>query len=89
MIDKPHNLIRHPNMPRAVFKLLWDTLQAGEDIARNIEEASNVVAEISGGITSVSQNADQVSESSGDVLSISGDLTEQAIRLQDGLNRKA
>ncbi len=32
MIDKPHNLIRHPNMPRAVFKLLWDTLQAGEEI---------------------------------------------------------
>lgn len=27
-----HNLIRHPEMPRAVFKLLWDTLQAGDEI---------------------------------------------------------
>src|SRR3954447_24449146 len=26
VIGQPHNLIRHPDMPRAVFKLLWDTL---------------------------------------------------------------
>jgi PAS domain S-box-containing protein len=25
-VGQPHNLIRHPDMPRAVFKLLWDTL---------------------------------------------------------------
>jgi PAS domain S-box-containing protein len=25
-IGQPHNLIRHPDMPRAIFKLLWDTL---------------------------------------------------------------
>ena len=25
-IGKPHNIIRHPDMPRAIFKLLWDTL---------------------------------------------------------------
>lgn len=23
-----HNIIRHPDMPRGVFKFLWDTLQA-------------------------------------------------------------
>ncbi len=27
-----HNLIRHPDMPRAVFKLLWDTIAAGDEI---------------------------------------------------------
>jgi PAS domain S-box-containing protein len=32
VMGKPHNLIRHPSMPRCVFKLLWDTLQAGEEI---------------------------------------------------------
>ncbi|GAA1814414.1 PAS domain-containing protein [Planosporangium flavigriseum] len=32
LIGKPHNLIRHPDMPRAVFKLLWDTIQAGNEI---------------------------------------------------------
>lgn len=29
---KPHNLIRHPDMPRCVFKLLWETLQADTEI---------------------------------------------------------
>ncbi len=27
-----HNLIRNPNMPRCVFKLLWDTLKSGNEI---------------------------------------------------------
>lgn len=32
LLGKPHNLIRHPDMPRCVFKLLWDTLAAGQEI---------------------------------------------------------
>ena len=32
LLGKPHNLIRHPDMPRAVFKLLWDRVQAKEEI---------------------------------------------------------
>ena len=31
-IGAPHSVIRHPDMPRAVFKLLWDTLLQGEEI---------------------------------------------------------
>lgn len=27
LLGAQHNIIRHPDMPRAVFKLLWDTLQ--------------------------------------------------------------
>jgi PAS domain S-box-containing protein len=27
-----HNLIRHPDMPRCVFQLLWDTLKSGNEI---------------------------------------------------------
>lgn len=26
-----HNVVRHPDMPRAVFKLLWETLERGEE----------------------------------------------------------
>jgi PAS domain S-box-containing protein len=26
LMGQPHNIIRHPDMPRAVFQLLWDTL---------------------------------------------------------------
>lgn len=33
MLGQPHNLIRHPDMPRAVFRLIWDYLQRGKAVA--------------------------------------------------------
>ncbi|MDS1141182.1 methyl-accepting chemotaxis protein [Pusillimonas sp. SM2304] len=30
LIGKPHNVVRHPDMPPDVFQDLWDTLQAGK-----------------------------------------------------------
>jgi len=32
IIGESHNIIRHPDMPRIVFKLLWDTIQKGSNI---------------------------------------------------------
>jgi PAS domain S-box-containing protein len=32
LIGQPHSIIRHPDMPRAVFKLLWDTVETGREI---------------------------------------------------------
>jgi len=32
LLGQPHNIIRHPDMPRCVFKLLWDTLAEGREI---------------------------------------------------------
>lgn len=32
LIGKPHNIIRHPDMPRSVFRLLWDRIASGEEI---------------------------------------------------------
>lgn len=32
LLGSQHNIIRHPDMPRAVFRLLWDTLQEGREI---------------------------------------------------------
>lgn len=29
MAGAPHNMVRHPQMPGGVFRLMWDTLQAG------------------------------------------------------------
>ena len=37
VIGQPHNLIRHPDMPKAVFKLLWDTLASGEEVFAYID----------------------------------------------------
>lgn len=30
MLGKPHNMVRHKDMPKAAFKSLWDTVQKGE-----------------------------------------------------------
>ncbi len=32
VLGQPHSLIRHPDMPRAVFKLLWETLESGNEL---------------------------------------------------------
>jgi PAS domain S-box-containing protein len=32
LLGKPHSVIRHPDMPRAVFKLLWDRITDGDEI---------------------------------------------------------
>lgn len=31
-LGAPHSIIRHPDMPRCVFQLLWDTIQDGREI---------------------------------------------------------
>lgn len=37
LIAAPHSIIRHPDMPRAVFKILWDTIQAGQPIVAYVK----------------------------------------------------
>ncbi len=37
LVGSPHNLIRHPDMPRAVFQLLWDEILAGRPIAAYVK----------------------------------------------------
>jgi len=32
LLGKPHNIIRHPDMPKAIFKLFWDRIEAKEEI---------------------------------------------------------
>jgi PAS domain S-box-containing protein len=32
LMGAPHSMIRHPDMPRCVFKLLWDTLESKREI---------------------------------------------------------
>ncbi|MCX8111794.1 MAG: PAS domain S-box protein [Bacteroidia bacterium] len=29
LLGRPHNIVRHPDMPKEVFKELWDTIKAG------------------------------------------------------------
>ena len=32
VVGKPHNIIRHPDMPRCLFRLLWERLTEGREI---------------------------------------------------------
>lgn len=42
IVGAPHNIIRHPDMPGCVFKLMWDTIQnGGEMFAYVLNLASN------------------------------------------------
>lgn len=40
LIGKQHNIIRHPDMPRAIFKLLWSTIQSGKEIFAYVKNMS-------------------------------------------------
>ncbi|MDQ7072154.1 MAG: PAS domain-containing protein [Rhodobacterales bacterium] len=37
LVGAPHKIIRHPDMPKGVFHLLWDTIQRGHPIAAYVK----------------------------------------------------
>jgi PAS domain S-box-containing protein len=40
LIGTQHNIIRHPDMPRAVFQLLWDKIQMGDECFAYVKNMS-------------------------------------------------
>ena len=40
LLGQPHSIIRHPDMPRAVFKLLWDTVLDRREIFAYVKNMS-------------------------------------------------
>jgi PAS domain S-box-containing protein len=40
LIGQPHNIIRHPDMPKVIFKFLWDSIQANKNIHAVIKNMS-------------------------------------------------
>jgi PAS domain S-box-containing protein len=39
-LEQPHSLIRHPDMPRSIFQLLWNTIQDGREIFAYVKNRS-------------------------------------------------
>jgi aerotaxis receptor len=37
LLGRPHNVIRHPDMPRTIFQLFWEKLKAGSPIAAYVK----------------------------------------------------
>lgn len=40
LLGSQHNIIRHPDMPRSAFKLVWDTIQSGREIFAYVKNMS-------------------------------------------------
>ncbi|MDP3936045.1 MAG: PAS domain-containing protein [Alphaproteobacteria bacterium] len=40
LLRKPHSIIRHPDMPKAVFKLLWDTISQSHEVFAYVKNMS-------------------------------------------------
>lgn len=41
VIGSPHNIVRHPDMPKAVFKIFWDTIKQGKPIGAYVKNMSS------------------------------------------------
>ena len=40
LIGQPHNMIRHPDMPKIIFKILWERLKGGENMIAVVKNLS-------------------------------------------------
>ncbi len=40
LLDKPHSILRHPDMPKLIFKFLWDNLKEGNDVIAFVKNRS-------------------------------------------------
>jgi PAS domain S-box-containing protein len=40
LIDQPHSIIRHPDMPKIIFKFLWNSLDEGKEIHAFVKNLS-------------------------------------------------
>ena len=74
LIGKPHNIIRHPEMPREAFKELWDTIKAKQSwhgVVKNMKK--------DGGQYIVDTNIIPILDVDGDIveyIAIRHDITE-------------
>jgi PAS domain S-box-containing protein len=40
LLDRPHAIIRHPDMPKIIFKYLWERLESGKDVKTFVKNLS-------------------------------------------------
>lgn len=63
ILGKPHNIIRHPDMPRIIFKLLWDKVKNKEEIFAYVKNMS-----FDGGYYWVYANVTASTDTSGKII---------------------
>jgi PAS domain S-box-containing protein len=37
LLDEPHSILRHPDMPKVIFKYLWDNLKKGNEVVAYVK----------------------------------------------------
>ena len=37
LLEKPHSILRHPDMPKAIFQYLWENIKEGRDIVAYVK----------------------------------------------------
>ncbi len=37
LLDRPHAILRHPDMPKVIFKYLWDNIKDGKDVTAYVK----------------------------------------------------
>ncbi len=64
ILGAPHNIIRHPDMPQAIFYLMWQSIQAGNNITAVVKNLAK-----SGEYYWVSTDFEIIKNSKGDIES--------------------
>jgi len=37
LLEQPHSILRHPDMPKAIFQYLWENIQEGRDVVAYVK----------------------------------------------------
>lgn len=83
LIGKPHNIIRHKDMPKSVFKLLWSYIEEKREIFAFVKNRSN-----NGGYYWVYANVTASFDENGDIVgyySVRRKPNEDAIKTIEGI----
>ncbi len=86
LLGKPHNIVRHPEMPRIIFKLLWGRIQNKEEIFAYVKNKTK-----NGGFYWVYANVTASTDSKGNIIgyySVRRKVNEQALPAVEDLYAK-
>ena len=86
LLGKPHNIVRHPDMPRIIFKLLWNRIQNKEEIFAYVKNRTK-----NGGYYWVCANVTASTDDKGTIIgyySVRRKVNEQALPVIEELYAK-
>ncbi len=86
LIGAPHNIIRHPDMPRIIYKLLWSRIQSKDEIFAYVKNLSK-----DGSYYWVFANVTASLDANGNIIgyySVRRKVNEEAIRTIEPLYAK-